>query len=103
MSARLERIAGRRRALVDDSDRNRAALAALTGEMERKLALAETVIASVRRVQRHRVLFGAAAAFLVFAPRATRSMIGRGAWLAILASEAVRLGRNLSGPRRGDA
>lgn len=100
MSTRLSALAERRQALVTGSDQDRAELAAIFGGLERKLAVAEVVVATARRLNRHRVLVGTAGACLIFAPVAARSWIRRAMWLAPLAIEGYRTMRARADARR---
>jgi hypothetical protein len=107
VSSRLRTLAERRQALIVRSDQERDEVAGIFGGFERKLAVVETVIATARRLHRHRALVGAAAVGLVFAPLAARKWLGRAIWLVPLALEGHRLARDLDEERRtsprGDA
>lgn len=91
MSGETNTLAERRQALVQRSDQERAELATIFGGLERKLAIVDTVVATARRLNRHRLLVGAAGAFLVLAPLAARSWIRRAVSLVPLALEGYRL------------
>jgi hypothetical protein len=93
VNARSIELAERRRALLVRSDEDRAALAAVFGGLERKFAVADTVVKTARRLGRHRALVGAAGLFMVFAPFAFRSWMRRALWLVPLALEGYRAAR----------
>ena len=94
MSAHFDALANRRAALVAESDQNRAAVAESFGAIERRLAVAELVVATARRIHRHRAVIGAVAAWLIIAPRSARSWIGRASALMPFVIEGVRLFRS---------
>jgi len=95
--------AERRKALIDRSDRERAELAAIFGGIESKLAVVETVVATARRVHRHRLLVGAAGVFVILAPLAARSWIRRVLWLAPVALEGFRVVKAFGESRRSSS
>jgi hypothetical protein len=101
VNSQLDRLAARREALVVRSDQERAALMATFGGIERRFALAETVVAAARRLSRHRILVGAAGVVMLVAPFAFRSWIRRVMWLAPLAVEGYRTVRAHADARRG--
>jgi hypothetical protein len=103
MSAGTNTLAERRKALIDRSDQERTELTSIVGGLEKKLAVVETVVAAARRVQRHRLLLGAAGVFMVLAPLAARSRIRRVLWLAPLALEGFRLVRSFGESRRASS
>jgi len=72
VSSRLETLAARRRALIARSDEHRAALVGTVGDLRGEIAAVDAVIATVRRLHRHRVLVGAAAVGLLLARRSAR-------------------------------
>lgn len=90
MSARMQALAERRKALVARSDRERAELAALFGGIENRMWLVDTVVAGARRVGRNRFLVGAAGVLLVLAPIAARSWLRRAVWLLPVVIEGYR-------------
>ncbi len=94
MSSRTDTWAERRAALVAHSDQNRAALSASFGEIERRLAFGEIVVATARTFNRHRALLGAAAAWMVFAPRSARKWLRLGIGLAPVVVAGYRLFRS---------
>jgi hypothetical protein len=91
MSSRPDALAERRRALIARCAEEREELGAIVGGIESKLALAETVVATARGLNRHRALAGAAGVFMVLAPLAARSWIRRALWLIPAAIEGYRL------------
>lgn len=93
MSARLRELAARRQELVARADRERRALAAVGGTVERKLAIVDAGFATARRIHRHRAVLGAVAVWSVLAPTSARRWIGRLGWWVPLGLEALRLGR----------
>ena len=97
MSSRLDALAGRRAVLIDRSDRDRAVLAAAVGSLERQLAVADVIVATVRRVHRHRALVGAVAALLILAPLAARTWVRRAMWVLPLVIEGYRAVKSLRG------
>lgn len=101
MNSRLVALAERRKALVARSDRGRAEFGAIFGGIENRLGVAEVVVASARRLHRHRFLVGAAGVFVLLAPFTFRSWIRRVMWLAPLAVEAYRTVKAHAGARRG--
>ncbi|HXV12787.1 MAG TPA: hypothetical protein VEC56_01145 [Candidatus Krumholzibacteria bacterium] len=84
MNSRLNELAERRQALLARSDQNRAGIASIFDGLERKLAVAEVLVATARGLSRYRALVGAAGVFMVFAPRAFRSRLRRAMWLVPL-------------------
>ena len=86
--------AARRAELVARSDLERAAVADVFVELRGRLSVAETVVAAVRRVHRHRALIGALAIVAVVAPRTARKWIRGAAWAIPLVTEGVRLTRS---------
>lgn len=100
MSTGRDTVAGRRMALIERSDRNRDALAATVVGLERRFAVAELVVATVRRLHGNRGLVGAAALGLIFAPLAARRWARRALLLAPLALEGYRIARGLGEARR---
>jgi hypothetical protein len=100
MNAPPGTVADRRRTLILRSDENRRALASVVGGLERQFALADVVIATARRVNRHRALFGVVAVGLVLAPIAARKWLGRAMWMVPLALEGFRLARSIGRARR---
>jgi len=95
--------AERRKALIDRSDRERAELAAIFGGPESKLAVVETVVATARRVHRHRLLVGAAGLLMILAPLAARSWVRRILWLVPVALEGFRVVRAFGDSRRASS
>ena len=100
MSSMLEGVAGRRRALIDRSDRDRAALAATFRSLERQLAVADVIVSTVRRVNRHRALVGAAAAVLILAPLAARTWVRRAMWVLPIIIEGYRAAKGFRDARQ---
>ena len=93
MSTHSDALASRRAALVAESDQHRAAVAASFGAIERRLALAELVVATARRIHRYRIVIGAIAGWLIVAPRSARTWIVRASTLMPFVVEGVRLFR----------
>lgn len=103
MSSGTDTAAGRRMALIERSDRNREALAATVGGLERQFAVAELVVAAVRRLRWNRGVVGAAALGLILAPAAARHWVRRALLLAPLALEGYRIARGLGEARRPES
>ena len=90
MSARLTTFAERREALLARSDENRAEMAAIFGGLERKFAVAETVVKAARGLSRYRGLIGAAGLSLILVPLASRTWLRRIMWVIPIALQAYR-------------
>lgn len=86
------------RALIEASARNRAAFAACSARLEQRCAVAEMVVSSARRLNRHRGAVGTAALFLLLAPGPARAWMRRALWLVPVALEIYRAARK---PGRG--
>lgn len=100
MSSRLHALAERRKALIARSDDERAELAAIFGGIENKLGFAEVVVASARRLHRHRFLVGAAGVFMLLSPITTRIWIRRAIWLVPVVLEGYRAVKSRAAARR---
>lgn len=100
MSARLDAIAERRKALLARSDQNRAELGTIFGGLERKFAVAERVVAAARGLSRHRALFGAAGVSLILVPLASKTWLRRVMWAVPLALQVYRTVKSHSEERR---
>lgn len=80
------------------ADVGRLRLAAIASDIRGEIGFAETSFDLVRRLNRHRLFFGAIAVALVaFGPRVARRWISRLLWLAPLALQAFRLGQAIKG------
>ena len=100
MSARLDTIAERRQALLARSDENRAELGAIFGGLERKFAVADTVVKAARGLSRYRGLIGAAGLSLILVPLASRTWLRRVMWLVPIALQAYRTVKSNAEERR---
>ena len=89
MNTRQE-LVERRQALLARSEENRAELGVIVGGLERKFAVAEKVVAAVRKLSRYRGLIGAAGLFLILRPVVARKWVHRATWLLPLALQAFR-------------
>ncbi len=100
MSSRLDELAARRAALIARSDEERVALSAAFGGIERRFTIAEMLVSTARRMNRHRALAGAVAAGAIVAPLTAKTWLKRATWILPLAIEGYRLVRALDARRR---
>jgi hypothetical protein len=96
----MQALADRRAALIARSDRERAALGAEVGVIQRRVAFLEAGLAVAQQVRRNRVFLGLATVWSVVAPVAAKTWIGRLSWGLPLAIEGIRAAKSFAGARR---